>query len=62
MRFQRNTHRGSRPEGVDHPRATQQTAESFHARFIQGGSAGRNLNRLFRLRRLERRDGPVKLA
>lgn len=54
MRFQRNEHRGSRPEDLAHPRATRHTAASYRA-----GCKTARLTYLVRLRRMERREAAV---
>lgn len=51
MRYRRNEHRGSRPEGLGHPRATRHTAESYRQR-----CRSVRLGYLWRLRRMERRE------
>ena len=62
MRYQRNTHRGSRckdavtGEILIHPRPTQHTAESYRTRYVSPGPVA-NSNRLRRLRRMEKREG-----
>ena len=33
MRYQRRAHKGSRPEGLGHPRETQHTAVSYQAKY-----------------------------
>lgn len=52
MRFQRRTHRGSRPIPDVHPSPTQHTAESYFARY----RSSMTWNRLVRYRRLQRRE------
>lgn len=56
MRWQKNAHRRSRPEGLGHPNATRHTAESYRARYVRPGPNA-NLNRLLRALRMERREG-----
>jgi hypothetical protein len=55
MRFQRNAHKGSRPEGLGHPNPTRQTAESYRARYVRPGPNA-SLNRLLRSIRMARRE------
>lgn len=53
VRHQRNAYRGSRPSGLGHPRATTHTAASYDAKYRR---ENQNLNRLFRLVRLRRKE------
>jgi hypothetical protein len=55
MRFQRRAHRGSRPEGLGHPKPTLYTAESYRARFVRPGPNA-SLNRLMRWVRMRRQE------
>lgn len=55
MRFQRNAHRGSRPEGLGHPKATKHTAESYRVRYVRPGPTA-NFNRFLRWARMERNE------
>jgi hypothetical protein len=50
-RYQRSAVKGSRPEGLGNPRATRHTALSYEAKY----KGDMTLNRLLRLRRLEKR-------
>jgi hypothetical protein len=55
MRYQRTTRKGSRPEGLEHPRATKHTAESYRARYVEPGPNA-SFARLRRLRRMQRHE------
>ena len=55
MRWQRNAHKGSRPEGLGHPNPTRHTAESYRTRYVRPGPNA-NPNRLLRAIRMERRE------
>lgn len=55
MRYQRNDWRGSRPDGLGHPRATEHTAESYRAKFVRPGPNA-SINRLFRYTRMLQRE------
>jgi hypothetical protein len=55
MRHQRNAHRGSRPEGLGHPKATTHTAESYRAKYVRPGPNA-SLNRLLRWVRMAWRE------
>lgn len=59
MRYQRRAHRGSRPEGLGHPKPTLYTAESYRAKYVRPGPSA-SLYRLMRnctLSGLTSRDG-----
>lgn len=55
MRFQRNEKRGSRPDGLGHPKPTRHTAMSYRAKYMSPGPNA-SLNRLLQANRMERRE------